>query len=190
MHHSLTDFFGAQSLRWVWLFASPWTAAHQAFLSCTISRSLLKRMSMESVAPSTHLILCRSLLLLPSICPRIRVIFNESAPHITWPKYWSFSFSISLSSQYSGLISFRMDWLDLLAVQGTLKRFLQHHNWKASILLCSVFLRVQLSHPYMTAGRTIALVVWTWCYLLLIFLLFISLMATNYISYCHLHFPM
>ena len=186
--HSFTDFIGVQSLSCVWLFASPRTA-HQAFLSFTISRSLLKLMSMESVMLSSHLILCRCLLLLPLIFPRIRVIFNESAPRITWPKYWRFSFSISLSSEYSGFISFKIDWLDLLAVQGTLKSLLQHHNWKASILLCSVFLRVQLSHPCMTTGRTIALVVWTWCYLLPIFLLFISLMATNYISYCNLHFP-
>ena len=124
------------------------TAAHQAFLSFTISRSLLKLMSMESVMLSSHLILCRCLLLLPLIFPRIRVIFNESAPRITWPKYWRFSFSISLSSEYSGFISFKIDWLDLLAVQGTLKSLLQHHNWKASILLCSVFFTVQLSYPY------------------------------------------
>ena len=178
-----------QSLSCVQLLVTSWTAAYQAFLSITNPWNSLKLMSIKSVMPLNYLILCCPLLL-PSVFPSIRVFSNESALHITWPKYWSFSFSISLSSQYSGLISFRMDWLDLLAVQGTLKRFLQHHNWKASILLCSVFLRVQLSHPYMTAGRTIALVVWTWCYLLLIFLLFISLMATNYISYCHLHFPM
>ena len=124
---------------------------------------------------------------LPSIFPRIRAIFNESPLRIRWPKYWSFS--ISLSNEYSGLISFKIDWLDLLAGQGTLKSFLQH-NWKASILLCSVFLKVQLSHPYMTTGRTTGLIVWNWCYLLLIFLLLTSLMATNCISYCNLHFPM
>ena len=120
-------------------------------------RSLLKLMSIESVMPSNHLILHRSLLLLPSICPSIRVFSNESALHIRWPKYWSFSFSISPSKEYLGLISFRIDWLDLLAVQGTLKSLLQHHSSKASILWSSAFFMVQLSHPYMTTLKTIAL---------------------------------
>ena len=116
-----------------------------------------KLMSIESVMPSNHLIICRPLLLLPSIFPSIRVFWNESVLHIRWPKYWSFSFSISPSSEHPGLISFKMDWLDLLAVQGTLKSLLQHHSSKASILQCSTFFRVQLSHPYMTPGKTIAL---------------------------------
>ena len=118
-------------------------------------------MSTESVMPSNHLILCHPLLLLPSIFPSIRVFSNESVFHIRWPKYWSFSFSISLSNEYSGLISFRIDWLDLLAVQGTLKSLLQHHSSKASILQCLAFFIVQLSHPYMTTGKTIALTRWT-----------------------------
>ena len=139
------------------LFVTPWTAVHQASLSFTNSRSLLKLMSIESVMPSNHLILCRPLLLPPSIFPSIRVFSNESALPIRWPKDWSFSFKISPSNEYSGLISFRMDWLDLLAVQGTLKSFLQHHSSKASILRCSAFFIVQLSHPYMTTGKTIAL---------------------------------
>ena len=121
------------------LFATPWTAARQASLSITSSRSLFKLMSIESVMPSNHLILCRLLLLLPSIFPSIRVFSKESVLHIRWPKYWSFSFSISPSNEYSGLISFRMDWFDLLAVQGTLKSLLQHHSSKASILWCSAF---------------------------------------------------
>ena len=123
-----------QSLSRVRLFATPWTAAHQVFLSFTVSQNLLKLMSIESVMPSNHLILCRPLLLLPSIFPSIRVLSNESALHIRWPKYWTFSFSISPSNEYSGLISFRMDWLDLLAVQGTLRGLLQHHSSKASNL--------------------------------------------------------
>ena len=135
----------------------PWTAAHQASLSITNSRSLFKLLSIESVMPSNHLILCCPLLLLPSIFPSIRVFSKESVLHITWPKYWSFSFNISPSSEYSGLISLRMDWLDLLAVQGTLKSLLQHHSSKASVLLCSAFFIVQFSHPYMTTGKTIAL---------------------------------
>ena len=125
-----------QSLSCVWLFATPWTAAHQASLSFTISRSLLKLKSIESVMPSNHLILCHTLLLPPSIFPSIRVFSSESALHIRWPKYWSFSFSISPSNEYSGFISFKIDWFDLLAVQGTLKSLLQNHNSKASIL-CS-----------------------------------------------------
>ena len=146
-----------QSLSRIRLFATPWTAVHQAPLSSTISRSLLKYMSIESVMPSNHLILCGPLLLLPSIFPSIRDFSNESALHIRWPKYWSFSFSISSSSEYSGLISFRIAWLDLLAVQGTLKSLLQHHSSKASILRHSAFFTVQLSHSYMTTGKTIAL---------------------------------
>ena len=144
-----------KSLSCVRLFATPWTAAHQASLSITNSQSLLKLMSIESVMPSSHLILCHHILLLPSIFPRIRVF--KSALHIRWPKYWSFSFSTSLSNEHPGLISFRMDWLDLLAVQGTLESLLQHHSSKASILLRSAFFTVQLSHPYMTTGKTIAL---------------------------------
>ena len=129
----------------------------QASQSITNSQSFLKLMSIESVMPSIHLILCRHLLLLPSILPSIRVFSNESVLHIRWEKYWSFSFSISPSNEYSGLISFRIDWLDLLAVQGTLKSLLQHHSSKASILRRSTFFTVQLSHPYMTTGKMIAL---------------------------------
>ena len=146
-----------QSLSCVWLFATPWTAALWASLSFSISRSLLKLKSTESVMPSNHLILFRPLLLLPSIFPSIRVFSNESALLIRWPKYWSFSFSISPSSEHPALISFRMDWLDLLAVQGTLKSLLQYHSLKASILRHLAFFIVQLSHPYMTTGKTIAL---------------------------------
>ena len=138
----------------------PWTA-HQASLSFTNSQSLLKLMSMESVIPSNHLILCHPLLLLPSVFPCIRVFSNESAFHIRWPKYWSFSFSISPSNEYSGLISFRMDWLDLLAVQGTLKSLPQHHSSKASILLHWDFFMVQCSHLYITTRKTIALTIRT-----------------------------
>ena len=134
--------------------ATPWTAACQAFLAITNSRSLLKFMSIKSVIPSNHLILCHPLLL-PSIFPSIRVFSNESVLHIRWPKYWSFIFSISPSNEYSGLISFGMDWLDVLAVQRTLKSLLQHHTSKALILQCSAFLIVRLSHPYMTTGKTI-----------------------------------
>ena len=142
------------------LFVIPWTVACQASLSITSSRSLFKLMSIESVMPSNHLILCHPLLLLPSVFPSIRVFSNESVLRIRWPKYWSFSFNISPSNEHSGLISFRMDWLDLLAVQGTLKSMLQHHSSKASILRCSAFFIVQLSHPYMTTGKTIALTRW------------------------------
>ena len=137
-----------QSLSCVWLFVTPWTAARQASLSITNSWSLLKLMSIESVMPSSHLILCRPLLLLPSIFPNIRVFSNESVLHIRWPKYWSLNFSISPSNEYSGLISFRMDWLDLLVVQRTFKRLLQHHSSKASILGHSAFFIVQPSCPY------------------------------------------
>ena len=140
----------------VLLFATSWTAPCQASLFLTDSRSLLKLRSIESVTPSNHLILCHPLLLLPSIFPSLRAFSNESVLRIRWPKYWSFSFSISPSNEYSGLISFRMDRLDLLAVQGTLKNLLQHHSSKAS-----AFFTVQLSHPYMTTGKTVALTRWT-----------------------------
>ena len=158
MLSSFCDTFSSvQSLSHVQPFATPWTAACQASLSITNSRSLLKLMSIESMKTSSHLILCHPLLLPPSIFPRIRVFSNESVLHIRWPKYWSFSFSISPSNEHPGLVSFRMDWLDLLAVQGTLKSLLQHHSSKASILQCSAFFIVQLSHPYMTTGKAIAL---------------------------------
>ena len=146
-----------QSLSRVRLFAIPWTRAHQASLSITNSWSLLKLICIKSVMPSNHLILCYPLLLLPSIFPNIRIFSNESVLHIRWPKYWSFSFSISPSNEYLGKISFRMDWLDLLAFQGTLKSLLQHHTSKSSILWLSVFFIGQLSHPYMTTGKTIPL---------------------------------
>ena len=146
-----------QSLICVRLFATPWTAAHQAFLFITNSQSLLRLMYIDSVMPSNHLILCHSLLLLPSILPSIRVFSNESVC-IRWPKYWSFN--ISHSNEYSGLISFRIDWFALLAVQGTLKSLLQHHSSKASVLWCSVFFIVQLSHPYIITEKTIALTRW------------------------------
>ena len=139
---------------------TPWTAARQSSLSITNSRSLLKLMSIESVMPSNH-ILCRPLFLPPSIFPSIRVFSYESVLHIRWPKYWSFSFNINPFNEYSGLISFRMDWLDLLTVQGTLKSLLQHHSSKASILWRSAFFIVQISHPYMTTEKTIALTRWT-----------------------------
>ena len=146
-----------QSLSRVWLFATPWIAAPQASLSITNSRSSLKLMSIESVMPSSRFILCHPLLLLPPIPPSIRVFSNESTLHMRWPKYWGFSFSISTSKEHPGPISFRMDWSDLLAVQGILKSLLQHHSSKASILWHWAFFTVQLSHPYMTTGKTIAL---------------------------------
>ena len=149
-----------QLLDCVQLFATLWTAARQASLSITNFRSLLKLMSIELVMPSNHLILWHTLLLLPSIFPSIRVFSNDSLLHIRWSEYWSFSFSISPSKEYSGLISFRMDWFNL-TVQGTLKSLLQHHHSKASILHCSAFFTVQLPHPYMTTGKTIALTRWT-----------------------------
>ena len=151
------QFSSVQSLSCVQLFATPWTAACQASLSITNFRSLCKLMSIELAMPSNHLILCCLLLLPPLIFASIRVFSNESVLHIRWPKYWSFSFSISASNEYSRLISFRMDWLDLLAVQGTLKGLLQHHSSKESVLRCSAFFTVQLSHPYVTTGKTIAL---------------------------------
>ena len=144
----MSTFSSVQSLSCVQLFATPWIAARQASMSITNSWSLLKPMSIESVMPSSHLILCRHLLLLPPISPSIRVFYNESTLSMRWPKYWSFRFSISPSNEHPGLISFRMDWLDLLAVQGTLKSLLQHHSSKASIFQHSAFFRVQLSHPY------------------------------------------
>jgi len=152
--------FSSVQFRHVQLFATPWTTAQQASLSITNSRSPPKLMSIESVMPSNHLILCRPLLLLPSIFPNIMVFSNESALRVRWPKYWSFSFNISSSNEHPGLI-FRMDWLDVLAVQGTLKSLLQHHSSKASILWRSAFFIIQLSHPYMTTGKTIALTRWT-----------------------------
>ena len=154
-------YFAVQSLSCVQLFATLWTAAHQVFFFFTLSRSLLKLMSIESVMPSNHLILSYPLLLLPSIFPRIRVFSTEACLHIRWPKYWSFSFSISPSNEHSELISFRIDWFDLLAVQGAHKSLLQHHSSKASILWCSAFFIVQLSHLFMTTGKTIALTIHT-----------------------------
>jgi len=144
-----------QSLSYVWLFVTPWIAAHQASVSIINSQSLPKLMSIELTMPSSHLILCRPLLLLPPIPPSIRVFSSESTIHKRWPKYWSFSFSINPSNEHPGLISFQMDWLDLLAVQWTLKSLLQHHSSKALILRRSAFFTVQLSHPYMTTGKTI-----------------------------------
>ena len=155
------QFSSVQSLNSDRPFETPWTTACQASLSITNSRSLPKHMSTELVMPSNHLIPCHPLLLLPSIFPSNRVFTNESALSIRWPKYWSFSLNISPSHENPGLISFRMDWLNLLEVQGTFKRFLQHHSSKASILQHSVFFIVQLSHPYMTTGKTIALTRWT-----------------------------
>ena len=141
--------------------ATAWTAACQTPLSSPISQSLLKLMSIKLVMLSNHLILCHPLLLLPSLFPSIRIFSIESAPHIRWPKYWSFSFNSSLSNEFSGFISFRIDCFDLLAVQRTLKSLLQHHSLKASILWCSAFFMIQLSHLYMTSGKTVALTVWT-----------------------------
>ena len=150
----MIQFSSVQSFSCVRLFVTPWIAAHQASLSITNSGSSLKLMSIKSVMPSSNLILCCPLLLLPPIPPGIRVFSNESTLRMRWPKYWSFNFSISPSNEHPGLMSFRMDWLDLLAVQGTLKSLLQHHSSKASILQCSAFFTVQLSHPFMTTGKT------------------------------------
>ena len=155
------QFSSVQFISRVQLFGTPRTAACQASQSITTSRGLLKLMSVELVMPSNHLILCHPLLLLPSIFPSIRVFSSESVLYIRWPKYWSFSFSVSPSGEYSGLISFRMDWLDFLAVQGTFKSLLQHHSSKASILWCSAFFMVQLSHPHTTNGQTIGLTIRT-----------------------------
>ena len=154
----MSSFSSVQLLSRVRLFATPWTTACQAFLSITNSQSPPKSMSIESVMPSNHLILCHLLLLLPSIFPSIRIFSNELALCIRWPKYWSFSFNISPSNEHPGLISFRMDWLDLLAVQEALKSLLQHYSSKASIFRCSAFFIVQLSHPYMTTGKNIVLI--------------------------------
>ena len=154
------QFSSVQSLCHVWLFTIPWTTSCQASLSITNSQSLLKPMSITLVMPSNHLILCHPLLLLPSIFPSIKAFSSESGLRIRWPKYWSFCFSISPSNEYSGLISFKMDWLDLLAVQGTLKSLLQPHSSKASILWHSTVLIVQLSHLYMNTGKTRALTRW------------------------------
>ena len=151
------QFSSVKSLSRVRLFATPWIAAHQASLSITNSQNSLRLASIECVMPSSHLILCHPLLLLPPIPPSIRVFSNESTLSMRWLKYWSFSFSIIPSKEISGLISFRVDWLDLLAVQGTLRSLLQHHSSKASIIRCSAFFMVQLSHPYITIGKTIAL---------------------------------
>ena len=167
-----------QLLSLVWLFVTPWIAARQASLSITIFRSSPKLMSIESVMPSSHLILCHPLLLLPPIPPSIRVFSSESTLYMRWPKYWSFSFSIIPSKEILGLISFRTDWLDLLAIQGTLKSLLQHHSSKASVLRHSAFFTVQLSHLYMTRGKTIALTIWPfvgkWCLCFLIHCLGLS----------------
>ena len=160
-HKSIHVISSVQSLSHGRLFATPWIAARQASLSISISQSSLRLMFIESAMPSSHLILGRPLLLLPPIPPSIRVFSSESTLHMRWPKYCSFSFSIIPSKDIPGLISFRMDWLDLLAVQGTLKSLLQHHSSKASVLQCSAFFTVQLSHPYMTTGKTIALTRWT-----------------------------
>ena len=150
-----------QSLSHVWLIVTPWTAARQVSLSITNSQSLLKLMSIESVMPTNHLMLCHPLVLPPSILLSIRVFSNESILRMRWPKYWNFSFSISPSNEHPGLISLRMDWLDLLAVQGTLKSLLQHHSSKVSIHWCSAFFIVQLSHLYITTAKSIALTRWT-----------------------------
>ena len=155
------QFSSVQSLSCVRLFVNPWITARQASLSITNSQSSPRPTSIESVMPSSHLILCCPLLLLPLLPPSIRVFSNESTLRMRWTKHWSFSFSIIPSKEIPGLISFRMDWLDLLAVQVTLKSLLQHHSSKATILQCSAFLTVQLSHPYMTTGKTIALTRWT-----------------------------
>ena len=153
----LFQFSSFESLSHVWLFATPWTAACWAYLSITNSQSPPKPMSIKSVMPSNHLILCHPLLPLPSIFPQIGDFSNESALHIRWPRYWSFSFKFSPTNEHPGLISFRMDWLGLLVVQGTLQGLFQYHSSKASILQCLAFFTVQLSHPYMTTGKTIAL---------------------------------
>ena len=156
------QFNSVQFLSHVRLFSTPWIAARQASLSITNSRSSLRPTSIQSLMPSSHLILCHPLFLLPPIPPSIRVFSNESTLRMRWPKYWSFSFNISPSNEHPGLISFRMDWLDLLAVQGTLKSLLQHHSSKASILWPSGLFTVQLSHPYMTTGKTMALTRLVW----------------------------
>ena len=187
MRHHLTRvrmaiISSVQSLSCVWLIATSWSAACQASLSITNSRSTPKPMSIELVMPSNHLKLCCFLILLPTIFPSIRIFSNESAVRIRWPKYWSFSFNISPSNEHPGLFSFRMDWLDLLAFQGTLKNLLRHHSSKALILRHSAFFRVQLSHPYMTAGKTIALTRWTFVGKVK-FLLFNMHLGWSYLSF-------
>ena len=177
-------FSSVQSLSHVRLFETQWIAAHQDSLSITNTRSSPILMSIESAMPSSHLILCSPLLLLPPIPPSIRGFSNESTLHITWPKYWSFSFSISPSKEHPGLISFTMNWLDFLAVQGTLKSLLQHHSSKASILQRSAFFTVQLSHPYMTTGRTIALTRRTFVGKVMSLLLNMLSRPSNNISHC------
>ena len=173
----IIQFSSVQWLSCVRFFATPWTAACQASLSITNSWSILKLMPVELVMPSNYFILCHSLLLPPSIVPSIRVFFKESVLCVRWPKYWSFSFSVSPSNEYLGLMSFRMDWLDLLAVQGTLKSLLQHHSSKTSILQHSAFLIVQLSHPYMANGKIIALTRWAFVrkVMSLLFICYLSL---------------
>ena len=181
------QFNSVQSLSHVQLFATPWIAARQASLAITNSRSSLTLMSIESVMSSSHLILCCPLLLLPPIPPSIRFLSNESTLRMRWPKYWSFSFSISPSKEHPGLISFTMDWLDLLAVQGTLKSLLQHHSSKASILQCSASFIVELSHPYMTTGKTIGLTRWTFVGKVMSLLLNINSIS---LKHCiHIFFP-
>ena len=180
----MIKFTSVQSLSCVRLFVNTWTAAHQASLSITSFWSPPKPISIESVMPSNHLIFYHPLLLLPSIFPSIRVFSNESALCIRWPKYWSFSFNIRPSNEHPGLISFRMDWLDVLAVQGTLKSLIQHHSSKASILWHSAFFIVQLSHPYMTTGKTTALTRWTFVgkvmSLILIFYLLLLILLSRF----------
>jgi len=178
---SLPRFSSVQSLSRVRFFATPWTIARQASLSITNSQSLLKLISIESIMPSSHLFLSCPLLLLPSIFPSIRVFSNESALCIRWQKYWSFSFNISPYNEHPGLISFRMDWLDLLAVQETLKSLLQHHSSKASILQCSAFFIVQLSHTYMTTGKTIALTRWTFVKIMSLLLNMLSRLVITFL---------
>ena len=176
------QFRSVQSLSRVWLFVTSWIAAHQAFLYITNSRSLPKPISIESVMPPSHLILCLPLLLLLPILPSIRIFSNESTLHMRWPKYWGFSFSISPSNDHPGLISFRVDWLDLLAVQGTLKSLLKHHSSKVSILQHSAFFTVQLSHPYMTTGKTIALTRRTFvCKVMSLLLNMLSMLVTTFL---------
>ena len=181
---SLSRFSSVQSLSYVWLFVTSWTAAHQASLSITNSWTFLKLMSIKSVMPFNHLILCHPLLFPPSIFSSIRVFSNESVLCIKWPKDWSFSFSITPYKQYLGLISFKIDWLDLLAVQGTLRSVPQPHSSEASVLWCSAFFMVQLSHLYMTAGKTIAFGYMDLCWQSLFFLVrsylkLLSFLATN-----------
>ena len=180
-------FSSVQSLSHVWLFATPWTAACQASLSITNSQSLFKLMSIKSMRPPKHLMLCCPLLLPPSTFPSIRVFSSQSVLLIRWPEYWSFSYSISSSDEYSGLISFRMDWLYLLAVQGTLKSLLQHHSSNASILLHSAFFTVQLSHPYMATGKTIALTRQTFVSKVMSLICYLET-QTKHVSICDLLF--